>query len=451
MNRDQNGVVVPEIREIRNANYNPVKNTIQKPLKQVKHETRKPRKRPTFPYNDVANRRPKPPPQVQKEVKRPTKRPKRKGRMCKRRGKKPVPCSQIKINKLRNRPRGRGARHRPYYLGRTYARTFDDFHVDIPDINGDINYVLPPPLLVQDPYVDSSDDKPQWVQKNVKEGVMYTPIKKSAGKRCKWPYKLHKGSCVIEQKRPKLSPLRQGRTIPTSIQALSSNQNNKVTSYKSRAAIPKRTKGKYQKKKEDAPTIYLRSRFGIKCDKWMPYAWKISKLCNPDKKRKTLTKNKTRHPVKTHKRKPYNRRISYQNTARIDSITPRVSVEQTISEVIDVHQLDQARQIANTIKVHVEKELEEDQETDESILEPFKTSHYLQEVSRESEVEPFKPSQYLGETVESDEDIIEVDHGAFGQKITTLPPQPSTDMYFKPRRLSLQTVCVGECADSSTR
>ena len=99
----------------------------------------------------------------------------------------------------------------------------------------------------------------------------------------------------------------------------------------------------------------------------MPYAWRISKLCNPDKKdkkSKKRTKHKGRRPVTPHKHKPYNRRISYQSRVS-NSFTPRVSVEQTISEVIDVHQLDEARQIANTIKVHVEKELEEDQEAEE--------------------------------------------------------------------------------------
>lgn len=449
MNRDKNGVVVPEVRQIRNANHDTTKQQKQEPLKQVKHKAKKPRKRPTFPYNSVANRRPKSHPQVHKEAKPPTKRPKRKGRMCKRRGKKPIPCSQIKINKLRNRPKGHRARHRPYYLGRTYARTFDDFHVDIPDINGDINYVLPPPLLVQDPYVDSTSDQPQWVQTNVKEGVMYTPVKKSPSKRCKWPYILHKDTCVIEQKRPKLSPIRQGRTIPTSIQALSSNNNYKATTYKSRSAIPNRSKGRYKKKKEDGPTIYLRSRFGFKCDKWMPYTWRTSKLCNPDKKRKQQTKVKAEHPVITHKRKPYNRRISYQNTARINSITPRVSVEETFSEVIDINQLDQ--EIANTIKVHVEKQFEDGKQTEESIVESFKPSPHLKSDVQESETESFRPSLYIGNTIETDGDIIEVDHGSFGQKITTTTPQPSTDMYFSPRRLSLHTLCVGKCTDLSTK
>ena len=42
-------------------------------------------------------------------------------------------------------------------------------------------------------------------------------------------------------------------------------------------------------------------------------------------------------------------------------------------------------------------------------------------------------------------------HGSFGQKITTISPQTRTDTYFTPRRLSLHTLCVGECANSSTR
>ena len=455
LNRDKKGVVVPELRKIRNTNYDPIKKPKHEPLKQPTPQPKKPRKRPSFPYHALANRRPKSHPQGHKEVKHVTKRPKRVGRMCKRRGKKAIPCSQIKVprTKLRKKPKGRGNRHRPYYLGRTYARTFDDFHVDIPDINGDINYVLPPPLLVQDPYVDSSSDQPQWVQTNIKEGVMYTPVKKSPEKRCKWPYKLYKESCVIEQKRPKLAPIRQGRTIPTSIKAIDPNRQNKPTNYKLRSAIPKKLKVKNHKKKEDAPVIYLRSRFGIKCDKWMPYAWRISKLCNPDKKdkkSKKRTKHKGRRPVTPHKRKPYNRRISYQSRVS-NSFTPRVSVEQTISEVIDVHQLDEARQIANTIKVHVEKELEEDQEAEESVNESFKPSHYLEEKKQESVDDEFKPSQYLGETIESDKDILEANYGSFGQKITTISPQTRTDTYFTPRRLSLHTLCVGECAKSSTR
>ena len=47
MNRDKNGVVVPEVRQIRNANHDTTKQQKQEPLKQVKHKAKKPRKRPS--------------------------------------------------------------------------------------------------------------------------------------------------------------------------------------------------------------------------------------------------------------------------------------------------------------------------------------------------------------------------------------------------------------------
>ena len=178
----------------------------------------------------------------------------------------------------------------------------------------------------------------------------------------------------------------------------------------------------HRQKKTPVPTIYLRSRFGVQCKKWWPHYWRVSKLCNPENK--TKSKLKGNRNVKRTKRKPY-RRVSYQKKVSNDDVYPKVSVEKTISEVIDMNRNDQLTQSANTIEYEVEKDTKENEEEQELALDSF------------------KPSQFLG--------TIQADAGKYGEKILTPSSKPMVDNYFTPRRRSLHTVCVGQCNQPITK
>ena len=183
-----------------------------------------------------------------------------------------------------------------------------------------------------------------------------------------------------------------------------------------------------QQKNEQTPTIYLRSRFGVKCEDWWPYAWRNSKLCKKkNKKRKGKRVTKVGSHLRKHRRRPYNRkRTSAQNLALTPTniITPRVSIEQTISEVIGVEHPSPVDEVFQLDTNHLNDGRGNIQHTHKS--------------------DDFKPSRFLGAYVEN--------LGNYGKKLlTTTTLRPITETYFSPRRRSLHTVCVGDCDNNLTK
>ena len=439
VNRDDNGVQNYEIRNISSPNNEfDLKEEIAKVIATDYNSPDSRQQQPDFQYQPAVTEFPQKSELKlsHKETKNVRKKHRRVGRMCKKRGYKAIQCSRIKawIRAKRNH-------QKQFNLNSVYGQqTFEDFHVDIPNSNYDINYVLPPPLLLQDSYIDTSFNEPQWVQTNIKEGIVHRPVKGSIKKKCRWPYTLYNESCVIEQKHPLTSKTRQGRKFPApnTKRPQSSTKrpqkikvvdnNTKTRNNGLRSGRPTKKPRKNQQKNERTPTIYLRSRFGVKCEDWWPYAWRNSKLCSKKKKKrkgKRVTKG-GRH-LRKHKRRPYNRqRTSAQNLAIAPTniITPRVSIEQTISEVIGVQHPSPVDEVFQ--------------------LDTNNLNYDRNNIEHTHELDDFKPSRFLGAYVEN--------LGNYGKKLlTTTTLRPITETYFTPRRLSLQTVCVGDCQNILTK